>query len=56
MSQFGIADIAPKLLTRDEVRRIAVDGTAAWTSAQIDRVLVRIVFAEARPRMERATA
>ena len=43
-------------LTHDEARRIAADGTCAWTSTQIDRVLVRIAFAEAQHRTEKATA
>jgi len=36
------------LLTYDGARRVAADGTGAWTSMQIDGVLVRIALTESR--------
>jgi len=36
------------LLTYDGARRVAADGTGAWTSMQIDGVFVRIALTESR--------
>jgi hypothetical protein len=45
-----IWDSSPRLLTPDEVLRIATDETGASTLTQIDRVLVRIASAAAQCR------